>query len=360
MNSQNTAQSTSNLPSLTSKSYGSNVSIISSISKILAPIPPRQPPSEGHERRGSASWRNSNSTASLESNLSIRASPIDPQYNFKDFKYNSPAPATIQMVSENMESVYDSQSSNILSDQRNCTFPRRKRNVSGYNSTHEDDSFQVSTLPRSLGGNKAIQNEDSIIPNDIERTGLPSMTSFFSKTSIFHLSSQKNVSDINRLQIDSEKASQINELNRLSNITLDEIHIQNAVGTGFFATVHTCTINNEQSDKTYAIKVIRKSKLSNREDMSRLLSEKKVWKSISGHHPGIIKLYATLSDRENIYFLMDFARNEDMFSLVQRLKRLDEEQGKFYMASIISAIGYLHSKSIIYRDLKPEVFRFLQ
>ena len=36
------------------------------------------------------------------------------------------------------------------------------------------------------------------------------------------------------------------------------------------------------------------------------------------------------------------------------MKRFDENLTKFYAAEILLALEYLHSKSIIYRDLKPE------
>lgn len=39
---------------------------------------------------------------------------------------------------------------------------------------------------------------------------------------------------------------------------------------------------------------------------------------------------------------------------VKMLKGMDESLAKFYIASIVLALEYLHENDIIYRDLKPE------
>ena len=36
------------------------------------------------------------------------------------------------------------------------------------------------------------------------------------------------------------------------------------------------------------------------------------------------------------------------------LKGMDEKLAKFYIASIVLSLEYLHENSIVYRDLKPE------
>ena len=51
---------------------------------------------------------------------------------------------------------------------------------------------------------------------------------------------------------------------------------------------------------------------------------------------------------------MEFVRGGDLFNLISIERKLKEDRAKFYVVQIALAIGYLHEKGIIYRDLKPE------
>lgn len=51
---------------------------------------------------------------------------------------------------------------------------------------------------------------------------------------------------------------------------------------------------------------------------------------------------------------MPFVRGGELYKIFTKEKRLPEEVAKFYAIQIILAIGELHSKGIMHRDLKLE------
>lgn len=59
-------------------------------------------------------------------------------------------------------------------------------------------------------------------------------------------------------------------------------------------------------------------------------------------------------DRENLYLVMDLMPGGDLRYHICRHYKFTEEQTQFIIACLVMALDYLHSNSIIHRDVKPE------
>lgn len=74
--------------------------------------------------------------------------------------------------------------------------------------------------------------------------------------------------------------------------------------------------------------------------------------------------YGTFQDPKCVYFILEFLAGGEIYNIVRYAKfkikifrreiKNSFEGIQFYMAEIAEVIEYLHSKNIVYRDLKPE------
>ncbi|KAL3314818.1 Serine/threonine-protein kinase D1 [Cichlidogyrus casuarinus] len=131
---------------------------------------------------------------------------------------------------------------------------------------------------------------------------------------------------------------------------LYEIFPDEILGSGQFGVVYGGRHRKKQRD--VAIKVIDKLRFPTREE-AQLKNEVAILQNL--RHPGVVNLDRMFETEERVFVIMEKMRG-DMLEMIltSQQGRLTEREAKYLTAQILVALRYLHLRSIVHCDLKPE------
>ncbi|AGO11101.1 AaceriAFR377Cp [[Ashbya] aceris (nom. inval.)] len=125
------------------------------------------------------------------------------------------------------------------------------------------------------------------------------------------------------------------------------------LGHGSYSTVYRVVDRSNQHQ--YAIKICSKRHIIGENKVKYVTIEKNTLNLLGqANHPGIIKLYYTFHDQENLYFVMDLAPGGELLQLLHRHRVFSEAWARHYMLQLVDTVEFIHSMGVIHRDLKPE------
>jgi atypical protein kinase C iota type len=161
---------------------------------------------------------------------------------------------------------------------------------------------------------------------------------------------------INELNVDtvienSKQQQQKNQSsgNQTSKINLEKFDLIKVIGRGSYAKVFL--VEYKLTRKCYAMKVIKKSTFNDDEDIDWVQTEKHVFEQAT-NHPFLVGLHSCFQTESRLFFIIEYLCGGDLMYHMQQKRKLPEDHARFYAAEIIIALDFLHSKGIIYRDLK--------
>lgn len=147
--------------------------------------------------------------------------------------------------------------------------------------------------------------------------------------------------------------------------TLDNFITQDVLGTGSYSQVDKSKSN--ATGVTYAIKCIHKLHLVKHKKVKYASIERDAMQKLQAadgfpqrNGRCCVQLFATLQDRDSLYFIMEYVPNGDLLQLIRDKPTVAQDESVIaYLASqLVDSIRFIQSEGVIHRDIKPENILF--
>eukprot|EP00043_Microstomoeca_roanoka_P013011 m.127099 g.127099 ORF g.127099 m.127099 type:complete len:475 (+) comp15647_c0_seq1:172-1596(+) len=122
------------------------------------------------------------------------------------------------------------------------------------------------------------------------------------------------------------------------------------LGAGTYGVVFRAHIDGDQTQTPYAVKCISRDRLNPKAE-ENVVRECYLLQKL--HHPYIVQMITYEADANFLYIVMEFCSEGDLAQILRKRQRLAENEARFFLRQLASALEYLHSLQIAHFDLKP-------
>jgi len=133
-------------------------------------------------------------------------------------------------------------------------------------------------------------------------------------------------------------------------VTVKDFTSYRVLGRGGFGAVHACRKLN--SGVFYAMKCVNKKLVKVKNALDNILEERNVLAMMQSSF--VTNLKYALQDEDNLYLIMDLMLGGDLKFHLINCGKFSERRARFYAAQVLLGLEHVHSKSVIYRDMKLE------
>ncbi|XP_069802026.1 serine/threonine-protein kinase N1-like isoform X2 [Dendropsophus ebraccatus] len=136
----------------------------------------------------------------------------------------------------------------------------------------------------------------------------------------------------------------------VSHLCVQDFRLLAVLGRGHFGKV--LLSEYKETGELFAIKALKKGDIIARDEVESLMCEKRVFVAVSSaSHPFLLSLLGCFQTPDHVCFVMDFMAGGDLMTHIHT-EVFSQQRAMFYAACVLLGLQFLHSKNIVYRDLK--------
>ncbi|XP_025091911.1 LOW QUALITY PROTEIN: beta-adrenergic receptor kinase 2-like [Pomacea canaliculata] len=156
--------------------------------------------------------------------------------------------------------------------------------------------------------------------------------------------------------VESEKYTRFCQWKNLElniNLTMNDFSVHRIIGRGGFGEVYGC--RKADTGKMYAMKCLDKKRIKMKGGETLALNERIMLSLVSTGEgsPFIVCMTYAFQTPEKLCFILDLMNGGDLHYHLSQHGVFTEKEVRFYAAEVMLGLEHMHSRFVVYRDLKP-------